>query len=128
MSDNLFVMVQDVYQAVDSDQDPLTVDDIMHRAGPVRPLTVEEPPTPRNWVVPVTVTALAAALVLIIVGLMPILMNTTVDVEPAATTVPTDLAPPTTAIATEKFISNSSLSLPRALLLAMTSEKSRGLF
>jgi hypothetical protein len=46
MSSNLSVMVQDVYLAVDSDQEPLTVSDIMDRAVPVRPFTVEEPPTP----------------------------------------------------------------------------------
>jgi hypothetical protein len=88
MSNKLSVMVQDVYLAVDADQEPLTVNDIMDRAVSVRPLTVEAPPTRRTWVVPVTVAGLAAVAVLIVVGLVPFLTITVGDAEPAATTVP----------------------------------------
>jgi hypothetical protein len=79
MTEHLTSQVRDGYTAIVEDQAPVTLDEIMHRAGPIGPVPTEQPLSKaRSWKRPVLVASAAAAAVILLIG-VPLLVSRTPD-------------------------------------------------
>jgi hypothetical protein len=79
MSERLTSQVRDGYTAIVEDQAPVTLDEIMHRAGPVGLLPTDQLLSKaHSWKRPVLVASAAAAVVILLIG-VPLLVSRTPD-------------------------------------------------
>ncbi len=103
MSDTLATQINVLFTAVDEIQQPVDVSEILHTAGPIRPIDYPqpsrpEPPTPRSrtWLVAVA----AAVVILVLVGGVAWLARAGPDdiIDQPTTTVPTTTVAPVSGV------------------------------
>jgi hypothetical protein len=116
MNNGLSTQIRGTFEALDDAQVPLTVEDIMHRAGPVRPLPSDAPRVvSHKWRIPLVIAAAAAVVLIALVPL--VFLNTQQDQTPATTpstvTSTTLESAPTTTVAnaTRTFVGQAASTI-----------------